>query len=163
MGMVDKITRHSLPVCSICIANYNGMGTLGAAIDSVLAQVDSVPFEIIVHDDASTDESVEFVRKHYPDIRLIVSSENVGFCRSNNRMADKSNGEYILLLNNDAELFPDALATLYAYSRESGTDGILGLPQYQTDTRERLDYGYLLDPFLNTVPNLDPTRRTSPW
>lgn len=147
------------PVVSICIANYNGTSILASCLESIFTQEGNIPVEIIVHDDASTDGSVELLRKHYPEITLLTSETNVGFCIANNRMAAIANGEYLLLLNNDAALFPDALSSLLAKARESDVSAILGLPQHDADTGELLDRGSLLDPFLNPVPNLDPTRR----
>ena len=101
------------PICSICIANYNGMGIIDSALLSVMEQDCDFPIEIIVHDDASIDGSVDFIRQHFPDVKLITSKVNVGFCISNNRMVSKARGEYILLLNNDAMLLPNAISTLY--------------------------------------------------
>jgi GT2 family glycosyltransferase len=158
--MADKLnTTDTAPVCSICIANYNGIHTLGDTIASIHTQKGNLPVEIIVHDDASTDQSVPFIREHHSGVRLIASKENVGFCRSNNRMVDLAAGKYILLLNNDATLFPDALSVLYDHAEHSRREAILSLPQYSAGTRKRLDYGYLLDPFLNTVPNTNPLRQ----
>lgn len=147
------------PVCSVCVANYNGMATLAACLDSVLNQDCSFPVEIIVHDDASSDESVTFIRQHYPQVVLIESQENVGFCISNNRMAARAQGEFLLLLNNDAALFPDALSTLYKSARQLDKWAIIGLPQYNAATGDLIDRGSRLDPFLNPVPNLDPERQ----
>ncbi|HYD33543.1 MAG TPA: glycosyltransferase, partial [Methylophilaceae bacterium] len=146
------------PVVSICIANYNGIPIISECLDSVFAQQGDIPVEIIVHDDASTDGSVEFLRRNYPGIRLIESESNVGFCVSNNRMAEAANGEYLLLLNNDAALFPDAIVSLLAKAKDINESAILGLPQYDADSGELLDVGSLLDPFLNPIPNLEPTR-----
>ena len=98
--------------CSVCIANYNGMGLIDACIDSVRTQDCGFTVEIIVHDDASTDDLAAHIAARHPDVRLIASRENVGFCVSNNRMAAAAQGEYLLLLNNDATLHPGALATL---------------------------------------------------
>ena len=145
------------PLCSVCIANYNGEQYLSECIDSVKNQIFDHPIEIIVHDDASSDESVTLVKEKYPEINLIVSSENVGFCISNNRMVSKAHGTYILLLNNDATLFPDAIATLYQGSLTHG-DGIFGLPQYNAQTGVLIDQGSVFDPFLNPIPNLDKKR-----
>lgn len=142
-------------VCSVCIANYNGMATLVACLDSVLKQDCSFQVETIVHDDASGDESVSFIRENYPQVVLIESRENVGFCVANNRMAARARGEFILLLNNDAELFPDALNTLYKAARYLDKPAIIGLPQYNAVTGELIDRGSRLDPFLNPVPNLE--------
>ncbi|MDR3567102.1 MAG: glycosyltransferase [Syntrophobacteraceae bacterium] len=146
------------PVCSVCIANYNGIDLIGPCLDSVLAQDFSLPVEIVVHDDASQDESVSFIRTRYPTVELITSPENVGFCVSNNRMAEKASGDYLLLLNNDATLRPDALKTLYEFASKQERPAILGLPEYDMKTGRLLDIGHWLDPFLNGVPNV--ARRT---
>ena len=142
------------PVCSVLIANYNGAAVIRECIESVLAQDCSFDIEIIVHDDASTDGSVDFVRAHYPQATLIESASNVGFCIGNNRMAEAARGEYLLLLNNDATLLPDALRTLHEHARALATPAILGLPQYNAAGGELIDIGSRLDPFLNPIPNL---------
>jgi GT2 family glycosyltransferase len=155
MGMGEIIMN---PVCSVCIANYNGMGFIEACLKSVMAQDCGFEVEIIVHDDASTDDSVKFIRQHFPQVKLIESRENVGFCISNNRMAAQANGEYILLLNNDAELFPDALRRFYDHARNQERPGILGLAQYHAASGDLIDRGSIFDPFLNAMPNLNKAR-----
>lgn len=125
---------------------------------SVLEQDGQVRIEILVHDDASSDGSVAHIRNAYPGVRLIESHENVGFCIANNRMAAEAQGKYLLLLNNDAALYPDAIETLLAEADRLDRPAILGLPQYDFETGELIDMGSLLDPFLNPVPNKDPTR-----
>lgn len=150
---------EAAPVCSVCIANYNGVQMLAECIDSVLKQTSGVPVEIIVHDDASTDDSVAFLRECYPQVEILASTDNVGFCISNNRMVAQAHGEYVLLLNNDAALFPDALASLLEAARSQPQAGILTLPQYDWQSGELVDRGCLLDPFYNPVPNLDVSRR----
>jgi len=150
---------ESSPLCSVCIANYNGVHMLADCLDSVLAQTPSVPVEIIVHDDASTDNSVAFLREQYPQVEILASADNVGFCIGNNRMVAHARGEYVLLLNNDAALFPDALAVLLEAARGQERFGILTLPQYDWQSGDLVDRGCLLDPFYNPVPNLDASRR----
>lgn len=147
------------PLVSVCIANYNGMTVIDDCILSVRAQTGFAgEVEILVHDDASSDGSVDHIRDRYPDARLIESRENVGFCVANNRMAAAARGEYLLLLNNDAALLPDALATLLAEARRLDRPAILGLPQYDAATGALLDFGSRLDPFFNPLPNRDPAR-----
>lgn len=143
---------------SVCIANHNGIGLIDACIASVRAQDCVAAVEIIVHDDASSDGSAAHVRARHPDVRLIVSEENVGFCVANNRMAAIAEGDFLLLLNNDATLFPDALSTLLAEAERLGRSAILGLPQYDADSGALLDIGSRLDPFFNPAPNRDPSR-----
>lgn len=147
------------PACSICIANYNGVQVLGDCIESVLAQQGDTPIEIIVHDDASTDDSVAWIRQRYPQVELLASSDNAGFCVANNRMVAQARAEFVLLLNNDAALYPDAIATLLGEMRKQTVPGILTLPQYDWQTGALVDRGCLLDPFYNPVPNMDEGRR----
>lgn len=155
----DPPVAPAPPLCSICIANYNGEKVLRECLDSVLEQDPGFPFEILVHDDASTDDSIALVREEYPTVRLIESKTNVGFCVSNNRMVEAAHGEFVLLLNNDASLLAGALKCLMETSRQMPGPSILGLAQYDAESCELIDYGALLDPFFNTVPNRDPTRR----
>lgn len=154
MGMVpSQDCIENVPLCSVCIANYNGESFLARCIDSVLSQdrfFEEV--EILVHDDASIDNSVDLIRDKYPKVTLLTSNTNVGFCTSNNRMVDVARGEFVLLLNNDAVLHKDALRVLYDASQKYG-DGIFGLAQYNADTGELIDIGSLFDPFLNPIPN----------
>jgi len=151
------------PIVSICIANYNGQQVLVDCIASILVQQGDISCEIIIHDDASTDGSLALLSERYPiarypSITVLESRENVGFCVSNNRMAKVARGDYLLLLNNDAALAPDALVTLLAAAQAQRPPGILTLPQLDWDTGSLVDRGCLLDPFYNPLPNLDPLR-----
>ena len=139
------------PLISVCVANYNGEAIIADCIDSILRQVGAPSFEIIVHDDASTDDSLTIIRG-YDEVKLISHGDNVGFCVSNNRMAALARGEFLLLLNNDAQLFDDALATLWEESRKHAGKAILGLPQYDASSKELVDCGLKLDYFSSSVP-----------
>ncbi len=147
------------PICSICIANFNGMDVLEACLNSVLQQDFSSPVEIIVNDDASTDGSAAIIAERYPIVRLFKSEANVGFCVSNNRMVAAAKGRFILLLNNDTELHKDALSTLYNYISKENINGIIGLPQHDMQTGDLIDIGSLFDLFLNPITNQDKSRR----
>lgn len=146
------------PLISVCIANYNGMDVIADCLRSVLDQTGGLAVEILVHDDASSDGSVAYIRDCYPEARLILSESNVGFCVANNRMAAQAEGQYLLLLNNDAALYPDALQTLLTEANRINQPAILSLPQFDATSGELVDRGCLLDPFFNPVPNLDPNR-----
>lgn len=143
------------PLCSICIANFNGKHMLEDCLESIAAQHGDIPVEILIHDDASSDGSVEFLRERYPSVALLASKENVGFCMSNNRMVQRARGTFVLLLNNDAALWPDALETLHSAASELGQEGILTVPQYDWTSGALVDRGSLLDLFYNPVPNLN--------
>jgi GT2 family glycosyltransferase len=146
------------PVVSVCVANYNGIKVIDECLLSVLRQEGDIAVEILVHDDASSDGSAAYIRDRYPEARLIACESNVGFCVANNRMAAAARGKYLLLLNNDAALFPGALQTLLSEARRLDRPAILGLPQYDAASGELIDIGSLFDPFLNAVPNRNPAR-----
>jgi GT2 family glycosyltransferase len=148
------IDAPSSPDCSVCIANYNGRELLADCIDSVLAQRFTGSIEILVHDDASTDDSVAWLLDNYPQVSVLASERNVGFCIGNNRMAEMAGAPFLLLLNNDAALFPDAIQTLIDASPAAGEGSVLTLPQYDWQDGTLIDRGCLLDPFYNPLPNL---------
>ena len=89
-----------MPAVTVIIPNYNGKRFLAPCLDALQAQ-STRDFEILVIDNGSEDGSVEFLREHYPGIRLIALPENTGFTGAVNTGAAASETEYILLLNND--------------------------------------------------------------
>lgn len=146
------------PMISVCIANYNGEQVIADCVNSILMQQGAISFEIVIHDDASTDNSLALLNQSYPsdqysNIRIIESQQNVGFCIANNRMAAIARGQYLLLLNNDAVLFPDALKVLLQEANRLTIPAILSLPQYDFESGKLIDCGSLLDLFCNPVPN----------
>ncbi|WNL45283.1 glycosyltransferase [Dyella sp. BiH032] len=144
------------PVCTVCIANYNGESLLEACLDSILSQSLYGRLQIIVHDDASLDGSVALIKRKYPQVDLLISTQNVGFCVANNRMVDLARAPYVLLLNNDAALFPDGVETLLTMAEASAQPAVLTLPQYDWQTGDLVDRGCRLDYFYNPVPNVEP-------
>lgn len=143
------------PDISICIANYNGATYICNCLDSIYAQTGPFNFEVLLHDDASTDNSVALVQMHYPSVRVLASRANVGFCVSNNRMAQIARGRYLLLINNDVILRPESLSKLFSFAEERCPECILGLPQYSLTDGTLIDRGYLTDLFLNPIPILE--------
>lgn len=147
-----EIRTEDEPVVSIIIPNYNGKKTLESAITSILDQDFECAIEILVHDDNSSDGSAEALLDKYPMLHFQLSKKNVGFCISNNRMADAAHGKYLLLLNNDATLDAEALNCMLHACQQQIPQGIVSVPQYQAETGKLVDYGYNLDPFLNPIP-----------
>jgi len=71
--------------------------------------------EVIVVDNASTDDTVDAVRRAYPAVRIIENPENVGFARANNIGMAAARGDYVLLLNPDTRAAPGAIETLVRF------------------------------------------------
>jgi hypothetical protein len=90
------------PVVSVIVLNWNGGEYLRSCLDSLFTQ-DYDNLEVIVVDNGSTDGSIDLV-KGYRHIRLIENGENLGFAAGNNVGIRQSKGEYVVVLNNDAEL-----------------------------------------------------------
>jgi glycosyltransferase involved in cell wall biosynthesis len=100
------------PQISVCIFSYNFGQYLEQAIESVLAQKLSVPFEIIIGDDKSTDNSAEIIYRYqqlYPGIiRANINTENIGGTRNWLNTMKACRGKYISLLDGD-DYFIDPL------------------------------------------------------
>ena len=92
------------------VVNWNRKELLRACLASLARQV-GVPFETIVVDNGSTDGSAEMAAAEFP-ARVIRNSENRGFCAANNQGISAARGDFIALLNNDAEAEPGWLAAL---------------------------------------------------
>lgn len=153
----DRCTGHMAPDISVCIANYNGNPYVRECLNSVFSQKGDFTLEVLLHDDHSTDGSLALVRNEFPEVMVIASDANVGFCVSNNRMVDRAHGRFILLLNNDAVLRTGALSRLLDYARDGHDGELLGLPQYTFENGGALlDRGYRTDLFLNPVPITQP-------
>ena len=142
----------TLPDISICIANYNGEEVLRDCLQSVYAQRGTCSFEVLLHDDASHDASLAMVRSNFPDVRVMESRDNVGFCISNNRMAAAAQGRYLLLLNNDAKLRQGSLEAFMREAESALHRAVLGLPQCTLHDGSLVDRGYEFDLFMNPIP-----------
>ena len=100
------------PSTSVIIVNWNRSNLLKASLASVYRQeIDD--FEVILVDNGSTDGSVEMARAEFPALKIIRNRENRGFCAPNNQGIRASSGDFIALLNNDAEADPGWLQALH--------------------------------------------------
>lgn len=100
-----------LPLVSVVIPNWNGKKYLRDCIVSLREQTYN-NLEIIVVDNASTDDSVEYLQKSFPEIKVIKHSKNFGFGAANNTGIRAAQGKYIMMLNNDTRLEPKCIGEL---------------------------------------------------
>ncbi len=90
---------------AIVILNWNGRAYLEQFLPSVVAS--SYPDkEIILADNASTDDSIAFTRAHFPGVRIVALDQNYGFARGYNKALEQVSGDYYILLNSDVEVQP---------------------------------------------------------
>lgn len=99
------------PLVSVIIVNFNGKNLLEKCLKSLM-QVTYKKFEVILVDNNSTDESIEFVKNNYPSIIIIKLDKNYGFAEPSNIGAKNAKGEYLLFLNNDTKPTPDFISEM---------------------------------------------------
>ncbi|MDZ7935915.1 MAG: glycosyltransferase family 2 protein [Emticicia sp.] len=87
---------------AVVILNYNGQKFLEKFLPSVVDNNDG--YEIIVADNASTDNSIDFLRSNYPNLKTIQLSSNQGFAGGYNSALQEIKAEYYVLLNSDVEV-----------------------------------------------------------
>jgi GT2 family glycosyltransferase len=98
---------------SFVIPNYQGEKLLRACLQSIYAQETDIPYEIIVVDDGSSDGSVEMVCAVFPTVKIIANRRNQGPAMSKNIGASKARGDFVAFLDNDVELDPHWLQSIY--------------------------------------------------
>ncbi len=92
------------PRVSVVILNYNGKHWLEKFLPNVLEKNSYPHSEIIIADNASTDDSVEFLKNQYPSIRIIQNKENTGYAGGYNEALQHIESDYYVLLNSDVEV-----------------------------------------------------------
>lgn len=123
---------------SVVVVNWNGAAYVGACLDA--ARGDGR--ELVVVDNASRDGSVALLQARFPDVRLLVNDDNVGFARAANRGLRAARGRHVLFLNPDAIVSDDALAAALAVLERRPDVGLVGVAQ-----RDRLG---------NVLPTVEP-------
>jgi GT2 family glycosyltransferase len=111
---------------SVVILSWNVRDLLRQCLLSVSSGGRPAATEIIVVDNASTDDSVEMVRAEFPDVRLIVNTTNRGYTGGNNDGIAAAAGRNVMILNPDTQVVGDALSTLVAYADVHPDVGVLG-------------------------------------
>ena len=109
--MTDRAAPAGL--VSIIIPNWNGAAHLPTCLSALMAQTYQ-PLEVLLVDNASTDDSLALVARDYPAVRLLPQTRNLGFTGACNAGLRAGRGEVLILLNNDTEAAPDWLAEVMA-------------------------------------------------
>lgn len=136
-GSVEPRVRQ--PV-TVGIVNYNGRDVLKSTLDSVRALDYPTIEEIIVADNRSTDESVDFVRENYPEAKIIELDENRGPNPARNEVLKAAKSSLVLLMDNDIILNPDVVSHLEeAFDRDPNI-GIAGAQIRFHDKPEKIQF-----------------------
>jgi len=110
----------------IIIVNHNGKELLKSNLPSVLNTQD-INFDICVVDNNSSDGSISFLEKEYPNVKLVKSDENLGYGRAHNLAYDKyPNYDYYVFMNNDIRVEPNWLSKLLEVVKNKENVGAVG-------------------------------------
>ncbi len=124
--MTADAARRGAPDVSIIVVSYNTRELTLECLQSVYHETREVSFELIVVDNASADGSAQAIAEHFPDVRLLAESENLGFARANNLAAREARGDFLLLLNSDTVVLDKAIDRLVRFARQHPEAGIYG-------------------------------------
>lgn len=117
---------HSVHDVSVCLVNLNTVDLLQDCLRSLFAQAGHASIEVIVVDNASTDNSVAMVRREFPQVRVIANPEYRGFAAGNNQAFQIAQGRYLLYLNTDTIVRPGALDAMVEFMERHPEAGAMG-------------------------------------
>lgn len=105
MRFLGMARDNFLPFVSILVLNYNNKKWLKNCLKSLASlKYPKSKYEVIMADNGSTDDSIQFVKKHFPWVNIVRFDKNYGFAEGNNRAARYAKGEYIAFLNPDTKV-----------------------------------------------------------
>ena len=124
---------------SVIIVTWNVRELALACLAALERHARDAVLEVIVVDNASTDDTVAAVLRDYPGVRVIANTENVGFPIANNQALRLVRGEYVLFLNPDTEVGPNAVQTCVEELEHDATVGMVGCKLLLEDGRTQLE------------------------
>lgn len=137
-----------MTIVSVIIVSYNTRVYTVKAIQSALKSqgFNQGEIEVVMVDNNSTDDSVAYVKKHFPEVKIIKNSNNRGFGGGNNQGAKTAGGKYLLLLNPDAFLGSDSLRIMVDILEKRPEVVSVGPQLRYEDGRMQQSGGYLPTP-----------------
>ena len=118
---------------SVVIVNYNVKYYVEQCLRSLERALQGVEAEVWVVDNASSDDSCDYLRERFPWIHLIANEENAGYSRANNQAIKNSSGEFVLLLNPDTLVAEDTLRGCLSFLDAHPSVGATGVKMLNPD------------------------------
>ena len=123
----SPVDANSLIDLSIVVVSYNTAALLEKCLTAVYANTHSAfTFEVLVVDNASSDDSVSIVQTKFPEARLIANTQNRGFAAASNQALAVAQGTYFVLLNPDTEVVGEALWQMVAFLEAEPQAAVVG-------------------------------------
>ncbi|WP_025899928.1 glycosyltransferase family 2 protein [Sneathiella glossodoripedis] len=120
------MANNELDELTVIIVSYNTRDLTLKCLETLFQNTSRTKFKAVLFDNASHDGSADAVARHFPQVELIRSDENLGFAKANNIVAEKAETEWLLLLNPDTEVHKHAIDNLLKFSRQHPEAGITG-------------------------------------
>lgn len=127
---------------SVIVVSYNTKKLLENCLRSIFRFTKGISFEVIVVDNASDDESVDMVKKKFPQAKLILNRQNAGFAKGNNQGIRIAKGKYIFLLNSDAYLIENSFEKLLKNIKSRSKLGAIAPQLLNVDKSNQQSVGY---------------------
>ena len=124
---------------AVVILNWNGKKMLERFLPSVTLH-STGDTEVIIADNGSTDDSLAFVREHYPQLRIIELDKNYGFAGGYNRALEQVEADYYVLLNDDVEVTPNWIEPVIAQMEQHPQTAICQPKLLMYDQRDTFEY-----------------------
>lgn len=124
---------------AVVILNWNGKKMLERFLPSVTAHTQG-DAEVIIADNGSTDDSLDFVRAQYPGLRIIELDKNYGFAGGYNRALQQVKADYYVLLNDDVEVTPGWIEPVVAQMQQHPDTAICQPKLLMYDQRDTFEY-----------------------
>lgn len=138
---------------SIIIVNYNGDKYLLPCLESVFKSVTQYDYEIILVDNASTDQSISSISSLLDRLVLIQNTQNMGFPVANNQGIANANGRFVFLLNTDTVISADTLEILTNYAKAHPEAGAISPRLRNRDNTIQIPGNPLIkSPYLKNTP-----------
>ena len=143
--LIDAIDNLPAPRVSVVVVTYNNLQFTKACLDSVERYSHYRHLEVIVVDNASTDDTRAYLQawaENSPDRQIILNPDNRGFAVANNQGLAQAGGEYLVMLNNDTHVTPGWVATLIRHLQRSDRLGMIGPVTNNIGNEARIDIRY---------------------
>ncbi len=118
---------------SVVVVNWNTQDILRDCLRSIYEQCGEIDLEVIVIDNASTDGSVEMVKKDFPQVTLIENPQNRGFAAANNQGIAVAQGRYVMLLNSDTVILDKAVEKTISFADAHPKAAVMGCRVFNPD------------------------------
>jgi GT2 family glycosyltransferase len=130
---------------SIIIVTWNVSDCLKQCLDSIFRNQEDLALEVILIDNNSSDNTIDLVKRDFPQVKLIANSKNLGFAKACNQGLAIAQGKFLLLLNPDTKIIGDCLKKVIEFMDKNSQVGIAGCQILNPDNT--------LQPSVRNFPN----------